>query len=369
MVRPLYDSLARATVDLGTGHAGLWYDKLCDRWSDDWTLGASPDSDSRKLDWIETVTKSPLGSKDLLEEVALRTVRLAIAKGGVFGLVVSESRFVTGLGRSHPVESGFAWHPTLGVPYLPGSSVKGILRSWAEEGIEPRSSREALSRAFGVPGVVGAVDVLDLLPISPVCLDADVITPHYAGWTPEDPPADWRRPVPVPFLVTAAGTSFLFALLPTTPAGREHLDTLRSWLLQALQSSGAGAKTSVGYGRFRLDESESAKWARRVESIIAGEAEHSRRAELAKTPEGRWQLDLQLKTEREILELVRVHLSKQPLPDPDDRRAFAEAVAATGLPAVWAKGNKRERETQVGAAKLKERAKLVREAIERRDSA
>ena len=58
MPRPLYSNLARATLQLGTGNAGLWYDKLCDRWSDNWTLSGDGD---KKLAWIETVTKQRVG--------------------------------------------------------------------------------------------------------------------------------------------------------------------------------------------------------------------------------------------------------------------------------------------------------------------
>ena len=31
-----------------------------------------------------------------------------------------------------PLESGLAWHPVLNVPFIPASSVKGVLRSYAE---------------------------------------------------------------------------------------------------------------------------------------------------------------------------------------------------------------------------------------------
>jgi CRISPR-associated protein Cmr6 len=30
------------------------------------------------------------------------------------------------------VENGFLWHPTLGVPYLPGAAVKGLVRAYVE---------------------------------------------------------------------------------------------------------------------------------------------------------------------------------------------------------------------------------------------
>ena len=80
------------------------------------------------------------------------------------------------------------------------------------------------------------------------------MTPHYAGWAEKEPPGDWRSPTPIPFLVAAAGTPFLFGVLPRGDDVDGALDEVMSWLCSALAWSGSGAKTAVGYGRFRRDE-------------------------------------------------------------------------------------------------------------------
>ncbi|MDD3652268.1 RAMP superfamily CRISPR-associated protein, partial [Immundisolibacter sp.] len=41
--------------------------------------------------------------------------------------------FTTGLGNEHPLENGFAFLNPYGLPYLPGSGVKGVLRQAARE--------------------------------------------------------------------------------------------------------------------------------------------------------------------------------------------------------------------------------------------
>ncbi len=46
---------------------------------------------------------------------------------------VATAPFVTGMGMEHPLENGFAFLDPYGVPYLPGSSVKGVVRRAAEE--------------------------------------------------------------------------------------------------------------------------------------------------------------------------------------------------------------------------------------------
>ena len=252
MIRPLYKAAAQQPAKRNAdGHAGLWFDKFCDRWSDSWKM-----SGEQKLEWIMTVAGCHIGTQVQVDECAQRLRRLLRARGGRCKVFTTESRFVTGLGRSHPVENGFAWHPTLGTPFLPGSSVKGMIRSWVEMDAQPHSDCETLVRLLGTPGQAGSVCFLDAIPAAPVKLEADVMTPHYAGWDDQNPPGDWRSPVPIPFLTTSPGTPFLFGLVPCRGVTQEELDTVLGWLRSALASAGAGSKTSVGYGRFATRASD-----------------------------------------------------------------------------------------------------------------
>ena len=60
--------------------------------------------------------------------------------GGEDGLELlakSIAPFVTGLGNEHPIENGFAFLNPYGLPYLPGSGVKGVVRRAAEELAHP----------------------------------------------------------------------------------------------------------------------------------------------------------------------------------------------------------------------------------------
>ena len=77
---------------------------------------------------------------------------------------------------SHPVENGFAWHPTLGMPYLPGSSIKGLVRAWAREHAEDSPAPDTMTRLLGGPGRAGSVCFLDAVPTAPAQLEADVIS-------------------------------------------------------------------------------------------------------------------------------------------------------------------------------------------------
>ena len=286
MSRPLYrDAALEPARRPPGGHAGLWFDKFCDRWrtSDGaWTMrpGRGDKDGNPKFDWIRHMAAaSPVGDRRDLDDYALRRQRLVASHGGRSVVFEAESRFVTGLGRSHPVENGFAWHPTLGAPFLPGSSVKGLARAWAESEADPRPDRRRIERAFGTQGRTGTLCFLDAIPLAPVRLEADVMTPHYAGWSPEKPPGDWMSPVPIPFLAVAAGARLLFSLLPRRASGADDLDPATDWLASALEWAGAGAKTAVGYGRFvRHDAATRALIDRAAAERARTEAEKPRRA-------------------------------------------------------------------------------------------
>lgn len=199
--------------------------------------------------------------------------------------------FITGMGLEHPVENGFLWHHTLGVPYLPGSSIKGMMRAWAEEWCEETDAADRLFGSGGDDGAhAGCLIVFDALPTGPVKLMAEVITPHTGDWriteTPEkSPPADWVSPVPIPFLAVAPGAEFQFALAVRQGSKDGDLKKAYDFLEQALEWIGAGAKTAVGFGRFLSKETIAKLQAEereriRIEQITIEEAERNWRPQV-----------------------------------------------------------------------------------------
>ncbi|MCI0590007.1 MAG: type III-B CRISPR module RAMP protein Cmr6 [Gammaproteobacteria bacterium] len=267
-MRPLYKPWCNEDPDRTKDNLGLWYDKFCDQWcrnpeytssngtiDEGWTL-KSFGSSNPKLDWIKTVTNGTVGDAKLLSGISERTKKLLTAHGQEPLPFKTAGPFVTGLGRGHPVENGFAWHHSLGVPYLPGASVKGTVRAWVEQWLAENTGKT--KQIFGPNGDearknpdTGSVIFLDALPSSPVHLQPDIMTPHYAPYYQNgEPPADWYSPIPIPFLVVAPGTTFLFGVLPRNARNTDDCESVQKWLRKALDAIGAGAKTAVGYGRF-----------------------------------------------------------------------------------------------------------------------
>ena len=160
------------------------------------------------------------------------------------------------------MENGFLWHHTLGVPYLPASSVKGLVRAWAEHWLG--EDEATIHRLFGKDtqkseeGHVGNLIFFDAFPTGKVDLIAEVMTPHDGGWRQGDAPApsDWHNPTPIPFLAIAPGAHFQFCIAPRPGGDANKADAKKAmqWLEEALKWLGAGAKTAVGFGRFLTQE-------------------------------------------------------------------------------------------------------------------
>jgi CRISPR-associated protein Cmr6 len=191
----------------------------------------------------------------------------------------SDWHWVTGMGNSHPLENGFTWHHTLAMPYLPGSSVKGILRSFCELNRMPKSQ---LRKWFGSESKnpeqwendnqAGELIFFDAIPCDVVDLLPDVMTPHSGDWqekgdSGKTAPADWHTPNPVGFLVAKKlRLIFSLALAPHSSLTKQDLASAKELLEQALGFLGAGAKTATGYGTMSPDPDAQKRFERLLQS-------------------------------------------------------------------------------------------------------
>ncbi|RMG35554.1 MAG: type III-B CRISPR module RAMP protein Cmr6 [Planctomycetota bacterium] len=284
-----------------SAHAGLIFEKFADGWREDpqcryafdkgdksTTRGKKSEADQEGY-WLKEVfprryARTQNTVRNLLREACARQRALVESLGGRVLYVRNTARFVTGMGREHPLENGFAWHHTLGMPYVPGSSLKGMLRAWLREEYGSASEPPEAMDLFGDQGQVGRFILFDMLPTRPPKLEIDVMTPHYGPYYQakqgDDLPGDWHSPVPIAFLTVAAGQSWQLGIAPV--AGSRTIDeailgSLVARLSEALEFAGAGAKTAVGYGRFVEDEQAQAQQAEVAEQRRR-EEEAARRA-------------------------------------------------------------------------------------------
>jgi CRISPR-associated protein Cmr6 len=272
--------------------------------------------------------------------------------------VQNETRFVTGLGASHASGNGFAFHPILGVPYLPGSGLKGLVRTWLRErdgAIDDGrlSESDATKHWFGNRDRIGEDVYLDMLPVGNLALAVDVMTPHFAPYYKgkERAPGDWQSPTPITFLTAEAGTQWQIGICPRV---REQTPQDAVWqqkteaIVEALAWLGAGAKTAVGYGEFVCLADKS----RRVNAEIA-EHEDARRTAieqeraLAGLPPDEAEIERRARSEGwsesknpgDLTNAIWKYLETNPKPSPG-AAARLRAYIESAFPQLWSHPDK-----------------------------
>ncbi len=179
------------------------------------------------------------------------------AVGARTAVATTQGRLVVGLGADSVLENAITLHRTYGVPYIPGSALKGLAAYYAHNRLDHpdwQKGDKAHKILFGDTASAGYVTFFDALYIpgsapndKPLVLDA--VTVHHPEYYRGEnkPPTDWDGPNPVPF-VSARG-KFLVALVGPD----EWIKAAFQILALALDEDGIGAKTSSGYGRMELE--------------------------------------------------------------------------------------------------------------------
>ena len=271
-IYPLYQGLQAPLAPNPTQmHMGLWFERYFSGYEPEFNQV----SQEARSQWLRQFDIKTTGRSSDLQAKAEKIRQLALSQGGQVRQYESTGPFVTGLGNPHPLENGFLWHPTLGVPYLPGSAAKGLVRALVETAWQGADKDDVLLRWFGsadkddVPERSGAFIFMDALPLKPCALVPEVMTPHMGKWYEKGAsipqasnaqPGDWHSPVPVGYL-TARNLHLQFAIVPRPGTGtqaqvQKELDMLWQALDAALQWLGAGGKTALGFGLMQSQASK-----------------------------------------------------------------------------------------------------------------
>ncbi|MGC1955755.1 MAG: type III-B CRISPR module RAMP protein Cmr6 [Gammaproteobacteria bacterium] len=195
---------------------------------------------------------------------------------------IANAPFTTGLGNEHPLENGFAFLNPYGLPYLPGSGVKGVLRAAARElaarkfGGTEGWTFETIEALFGREGEDGdtehqrgALMFWDVIPqIKGDSLKVEVMTPHQSHYYQKgESPHESGSPNPINFLTVPPGSGFVFhvqcnrtfiaRIAPELVEDNRWKTVLTAAFTHAFDWLGFGAKTAVGYGAMeRLSDEE-----------------------------------------------------------------------------------------------------------------
>ncbi len=205
------------------------------------------------------------------------------------GLIIG-SGYVHGLSSEEDVKMGFYFDHTSGIPTLPGSSIKGVLRSlfgYGKNEHYKEEKREFIRELLDKPTL--DVDALaemifegkkDNKPLSIYkrdkfyeariiqtaggILQEDYITPHKNSKRKKDKNGELIAdqlcdPNPIKIVKVRGGTSFelSFELHDSDVVGvRVTADEKLKLFFELLQFHGIGAKTNVGYGQFESKDAQ-----------------------------------------------------------------------------------------------------------------
>ena len=247
-----------------TTNVGLWLDKYIKDATHEGTKSRS-DFAREVAEIAEPVVNEPNGKLpaykrfyDYWEKTLKEQLNADCRKAKV------QNRMAVGLGADGVLETSIALHRTYGVPYIPGSALKGLAAAFARHycGDDWQKGKPFYEIVFGTNEEAGYVTFFDALYVpnsghDKKALHFDIMTvhhePYYQGKIDDKgdlfPPADWDDPNPIPF-ISATG-EYLIAL--AAPAGCEKWrDVAYKILEEALKHEGIGAKTSSGYGRMEI---------------------------------------------------------------------------------------------------------------------
>lgn len=279
-IYPFPEKIQVAARSMTGGNFGLWYNKFVPL-SENFKAANDRGSDTEAVSYyFERYNQMKRAAVDLL--------RKKHADQDAYGKTFPESDYevitiraslktplITGIGESHPHEVSMVFDHNLGIPYIPASGVKGIVR-FAHTlsiflGDDGRIKEEYLDKDYfeesntDIPDIFGGekargkekellrgkVVFLDAYPEKVPDLYIDIMNPHHGPYYSEGKaPADYHNPTPIKFLTVAKQTIYIFH------AVAQKIDDIpqkvRNALQKALKEEGIGAKTAVGYGRFEV---------------------------------------------------------------------------------------------------------------------
>ena len=275
--------------DARNAHPGLLLQR---GWTDFVRADAQNDGADGKAEHIERICNIPAG--DFYQRAYHRWCD-ATRDGGRFSRMVMkvEGRLLLGLASGGALETGCTVAHSHGMPLLPGSSIKGVVRAWAESAMPEWQGQ--FDELFGSNELSGLVAFHDAwwVPRSGIGryenhpFVADILTPHHPGYySGQGPATDLDSPVPNSLI--AVRGSFLCVL----EGERGWRELAGKMLVKALAQRGIGAKTSSGYGHLSLDQERNQRL----------EAEARQAAVAALSPEERYRHEIGAMSEKTLAE-------------------------------------------------------------------
>ena len=170
-------------------------------------------------------------------------------------------KLIIGLGYPSVYETSITLHHIYGVPYIPGSAIKGSFRSYIIETYFDKNEEKALKEKwfvniFGNQEKQGKVIFFDAFS-NDVEIQKDIMNSHYPDYYDgNEHPTDDQNPRPINFLAVTGTFKFMFGVkkdfkIEINKNRCPVLKFIKENLEKSLKEFGIGAKTAVGYGYFK----------------------------------------------------------------------------------------------------------------------
>ncbi|MEJ8304456.1 type III-B CRISPR module RAMP protein Cmr6 [Saccharibacillus sacchari] len=251
-----FNKLSLQSVVKNSSGKQEFYTDLIKTYHEEWTSGGKNKNRWYEYCFNRYTKKENFGQVEVSSFKMKAISNLAINHGGITAL-----------------ETGLALHPIYGLPYLPGTALKGLAAHYADAVLGERFEELRQGGAdyvvlFGSQTSAGFVNFHDALLIPECTADAlklDVLTPHHSeynkiviaegneskyndGFAPRDDDS----PIPIPFLSVTGTFQIVLTCEGDADEAQKWLKLAKQILVWALKHEGIGAKTNVGYGRMEL---------------------------------------------------------------------------------------------------------------------
>lgn len=290
--------------NFSSGNFGLWYNKLIPNigsiGNDAWSVCDNKGDKNGRTEFYKNIYQNIKKNNNLTELLVRKQCwqmhyTQCMEQHGFHCFAFTgtlKTALITGLGEAHPSETSIVLDHTLGIPYFPASGIKGMVRfshskqlvldeagnfldTFVKEIKRENNSSELILDEKNIGTHIplffggdlekrdgksqdtyrGSIIFLDAYPVSVPEIKTDIINPHYSNYYDDknEPPGDYQDPVPVKFLTIAPETQFIFRFI-LDPESTRHKDQFLKAIKDALENEGIGAKTAIGYGRFKISQ-------------------------------------------------------------------------------------------------------------------
>jgi len=266
-------------------HTGLWLARGLKKWD--------PEATQKGTDFQKHIQKaSQFRCPEIYQSTYARWEHMIIAAHETIAIWCGQldGRLFIGQGGASVLETAINLSHTYGVPMIPGTAIKGLVRAYAAtQSLSVEHQQLLVGQGSEQPETSAAGHVLFhdawWIPASaktPLC--PEIVTVHHQDYYSGKANRATDFDSPIPNAQIAARGSFLFAL---ECGDLKWAHYARDLLAQALEDWGIGGKTAAGYGRFIEDKTYKGA----VEAKRLAEIERVENEEL--TPEEKVLRDLQ----------------------------------------------------------------------------